>query len=196
MSDLEHDLPALAKRHADAEDQRRPRQRAEERVEEKLLHVHMREARRKRDERAHDGKHAAEEHRLDAILVKPTLRDIDVRLLHEEILAVLVDKGTPAVAPDEISEDRSRHAADHAGNHRPDETHAVGEDQIARKSEDQLARNRYTGILQGHQDGDRHITPGINELQKCLRELLHTPCPSSRETILQFHYTLPPAEML
>lgn len=178
MANLRQDLPALAEHHASVEDQRRPGQRTGKRQHEELLHVDMGKASRQRDERAHDRQHAAEEHGLEAVLVEPVLRHIDMRLLDEEVVAVAVDERSAAVMANEIGEDRAGHAADHACRQRAGKRQLAREDQIACKTEDEFTRHRDAGILRGHEDGNREIPPRSNELQEHRRKLFHV-CKSS-----------------
>ena len=138
----------------------------------------MRKACRQRDERAHDRQHAAEEDSLEAVLVEPVLRDIDMRLLDEEVMAVAVDETASAVMTDEIGKDRADHAADHARRQGACKCQLPREDQITRKAEDELTGDWDTGILRSHEDGNREVPPRGNELQEHRRKLFHV-CKSS-----------------
>lgn len=178
MADLRQNLPALAEHHAGVENQRRPGQCTGKRQHEEFLHVDMGKASRQRDERAHDRQHAAEEHGLEAVLVEPVLRHIDMRLLDEEVMAIAVDKAAPAAMADEVGKDRTGHAADHTRRQGACKGQLPRKDQITRKAEDELTGNRDAGILRSHEDGDREVPPRGNELQEHRRKLFHV-CKSS-----------------
>ena len=151
--------PVLAEHHARVENRRRPRERSRDRVGEEPLRIDARKTRRQRDERADHGQHTAEEDRLQSVAVEPVLRRIDVGFFDEEILPVAIHERTPAARADLIGEERAQETADYAREQRALERHMPRIDEIARESEDKLARYRNAGVFRRHEHGDSDIAP-------------------------------------
>ena len=112
---VRHEIrPVLPEHHTRIDDRRRPGERARDCVSEESLRIDARKARRQRDERANDGQHAAKEHRLQPVTVKPILRRIDVGFFDEEIFPVPIYEGTPAACTDLVCKSGAKESADHA----------------------------------------------------------------------------------
>ena len=141
--------------------------------DDELIEVHVSEACRQGNEGTHHRQHAAEEHSLQAILVKPVLSDVHMALLHEEILAILIHEAAAALMPHGIGKDRTHDAAHHAGNHSTRKGHIPGKNQETCEAQDQLAGNRDAGVLSRHQHRHCHIAPISNELQEHPGKTLH-----------------------
>ena len=173
MSDTHQHFPAFAEHHTREQDECRPRCRTGERIDHKLFKVNMGKPGRQRNKRTHNRHHTAEKYRLQAVLVKPALRNVNMGLFNEEIVTVTVDEGTSALMSDRIREQRSRQAADQSRNKRSRKRQLARKNQETGKAQHEFTRNRNAGILPCHQHGNRNIPPRCNELQEDLRKLFH-----------------------
>src|SRR5205085_10808835 len=67
-------VPLCAEHLPDVSQTETPRERTEKRIDDEARHTHARDARRKRDERAHDRQQTARKHDHLAVTRKPTIR--------------------------------------------------------------------------------------------------------------------------
>src|SRR5262245_17570181 len=128
-------LPARAERPARARDPEAPRDRAQHRVEREVAERHAREPRRDRDERAHDGGHAAEEDGPVAPAVEPALGAVEVLRPEMEPASVSLDERTPAVEADRPADDRADGLAGYPRRGDRDVAPEVGVDLVAEQDD-------------------------------------------------------------
>src|SRR5918997_2906014 len=85
---MAYPLPVLSEHVPEVREREDPGDAPEQRVNRELGEVHPRRARRKGDERAHDGRAAGDKDRELAVLVEPLLRDAEVVRPDAHVLSV------------------------------------------------------------------------------------------------------------
>jgi hypothetical protein len=169
-------LPVSAQGVARDAEGRRPGDAAERGEQAEPARGHVREPGGQRDEGAHHGHHAAEQHRGRAVPVEPGDGAVDIVAAHSEPASPAPDRGltgVPAHAPGEVA---PGHVAEHPGEHDAGqrEMHSgvgAGGERAAEQHDD-FGRDRDTGRLGQHQQEHRDV-PVLDD------QVLHKAVPSS-----------------
>src|SRR5712692_2635085 len=109
-------VPTLAQLLTNVSEAETPWQRSGKRIDDKLLQIHPRDARRKRDECANDGKQPAGENDDFAKAREPAIGEIQIMTRNQNVPPVLLDQRTATVHPDPVGDERTDDAAEGASH--------------------------------------------------------------------------------
>ena len=98
-----------------------------------------------------------------AVPVEPALRQLQVMVAEQDVLAVLVDEGPAAVEADRVGDPGADDVARHPGDGDAEQGHGALAHGEAGEGHDRLARHRDAGALQQHQEEDRRQAPVADE---------------------------------
>src|SRR5215471_8136817 len=132
-------LVARAQRPADAGEREAPDRRADRRQHDVAAERHAEHAGRNRDERAHDGRDAAEQHRRVLVPVEPALGTAELLRTEVEPAAVTLEQRTAPVQPAPPADDRAGEVAERSrerdGEVRPEPVGHVGSEEREGRAE-------------------------------------------------------------
>ena len=165
-------LPLVAQFHAYVSERVAPRPRADKRIDVEAQQVHLRDARRQRDEGADDGKHASDEHRDRTILHEEVFGTVEVALAEQDVAAIALHHRTTTLGADPVRGDRAEIRGQRGDRCEDDELQLRVRESVAGERHDDFRRDRNAGRLDCHEQRDGNVPSAGDEADKKSDEFL------------------------
>lgn len=150
-------FPLFAHPKPDVRQEIAPRQGSDKGEDDESWKVHLRDTGRKRNERAHHGKHSAEKDGRLSIFGKPAISDIEIMVRDQEIGAKAFRKWSPSPHSHVVGDNRAKYIADCTRQGHTPYRKLPGHHEVPGERHDDFARERDAGTLNRHREENPSI---------------------------------------